>query len=353
MSKRFFTHIERRDTLVNQGILRRDKLDNLVIYTYVNNCKTWTEDTINSRGIILDSKTGEVVAQPFPKFFNMNERRETQERNLPWDDDFQIFLKEDGWLGILYRHDGQHKIATRGSFRSEGAVWATQFLQDNFNLSSLPDEITLIFEIISPITKIVVDYGNKEDLVLLAAYNRLTGEEYDREYVAQIADQFGFTLVRSWDKNYFGWCRGTLKQTPGNELEGFVIRFSDGLRVKIKSEDYFRRAKIRQGLTPLGIWREMVRGRIPETFWKIVDTEFHDEANSIYLPLKRKYNQTEDEIYSDFAQIKDASNRQAFASLAKRTKYPSAMFSLLDNKYDSIDSLIMKLIRPKNNRIQE
>ena len=188
-----YDFIEKRDKLVAEKLLRCDDRGDLRVYSYMNYCKTWDDTTMNSRGIIFNRKTGEVVARPFPKFFNMDQRIETQERNLPWRDGFRIFFKEDGWLGILYRDAGQHRIATRGSFKSIGALWATEFLK-KYDITELPNEVTLLFELICPTTHIVVNYGDREDLVLLAAYNRYTGEEYGLEQVKEWSKK----LVLRW-----------------------------------------------------------------------------------------------------------------------------------------------------------
>lgn len=353
-----YDFIEQRDELVKQRLLRCDDLDDLRIYTYVNHCKTWNDLTLNSRGIIFNRKTGKVVGRTFPKFFNMNQRVETQERNLPWHLGYRIFRKEDGWLGTLFRHAGQHKIATKGSFKSIGAIWATERLK-RYDLTNLPDEVTLLFELICPETHIVVDYGDREDLVLLAAYNRHTGEEYDWEQVEKWSKEFGFTLIDSYDQNWLGYCRGQLKTVAGNELEGFVIRFNNGLRVKIKSEDYFRRSDMIKRLTPLGVWRTMVHGVVPVHVWRMIDPEYYDLLNTIAQTLKTKYAAVQSEINEQFSQICNYSDRKTFAEVVKRMTHTSALFAVYDalNKYGGspagyVDDYIMKLIRPKNNKIE-
>src|SRR5689334_6486551 len=79
--------------------------------------RRWNWFERNSRGLILNVKTGEVVARPFAKFFNYGEE-------MPADDNEIVSITEkmDGSLGILYREDGQFKIATRGSFISDQAI---------------------------------------------------------------------------------------------------------------------------------------------------------------------------------------------------------------------------------------
>jgi len=347
-----------RDELVKQGLLRCDDLGDLRIYTYTNECaykKKWDEVTSNSRGHIYNRKTGERVACAFPKFFNLNERRDTQERNLPWSEGFRIFRKEDGWLGILYRLDGKYRVATRGSFQSVGAKWATKHLQQ-YNLTDLPDEVTLLFEIICPNTSIVVDYGLREDLILLTAYNRHTGEEYDWDQVNYWSKQFGFTLVQSNSQNWLGYCRGQLKTTPGDQLEGFVIRFNDGFRIKMKSEDYFRRAKLMFYLTPLAIWDAMHNGHLHQSYLDMVDEKHKETVRKIATELERSYNSMRESIDVDFAvifrgEVDRTTKRKAFSARVNRVRHRRIMFACLDGKEDMIDKYIMEQIRPHNNQV--
>ncbi len=340
--------IEIRDKLVEDKILRCDNLGDLVIYTYANHCKRWDNVTLNSRGNIYNRRTAEIVAHPFPKFFNMNERLETQEHNLPWKDGFRIFKKQDGWLGILYRDGGQHRIATRGSFKSVGAMWATEFLK-RYDLSNLPDEVTLIFELICPATHIVVDYGDREDLVLLAAYNRHTGIEYSWEQVEEWSEEFGFTLTESYDQKWLGYCRGQIKIVSGSQLEGFVIRFNNGLRVKIKSEDYFRRSSLLAHLTPLTIWNNMQDGKVREDVWNEVDPEYHDKLNEIAKVLVGQYQEVMDEINQQFGRIIERDDRRIFAQRAQKMFHQPALFALLDSQNRRVDEYVMKRIRPHGN----
>lgn len=343
-----YDFIEKRDRLVEQKILRCDDLGDLRVYSYKNWCKTWDIITLNSRGIIYNRKTGEVIARPFPKFFNMNQRIETQERNLPWHGGFRIFRKEDGWLGILYRDGGQHRISTRGSFKSVGALWATEFLKQ-YDLTGLPDEVTLLFELICPKTHIVVDYGDREDLVLLAAYNRHTGEEYEWEQIEKWSKEFGFTLVESYDQDWLGYCRGQIKTVSGAELEGFVIRFANGLRIKIKSEDYFRRTALLMGLTPLNIWATLSNGKVPQEIWEQVDKDYHDRLEKVAEALESQYLKTQQEIDHQFVSIVDREDRGAFALAAQKVGHTPAMFAMLDGQEDRVDDYVMKVIRPHKN----
>ncbi|MHA2279526.1 MAG: RNA ligase [Promethearchaeota archaeon] len=353
-----------RDELVDQQLLRCDDKGDFRIYTYTDNCTysaAWNDVTMNSRGIILNRSTGEVIAHPFPKFFNVGEREETMEHNLPWTDDYLVFEKMDGWLGTLYRYEGEHCVATRGSFDGMGiGSWATAYLRQNHDLTGLPDEVTLVFEIICPQTHIIVDYGDREELILLAAFNRHTSEEYDWNQVVEWAKQFGFPIPRIFGSDIQA-CQSFLTTHSGNEMEGFVIRF-ENLRVKIKSEDYKRRAAIVANLTPLSIWK-VLRDGIDvgsedlfaplESMRETVDADYLDQFNELVDNLRKAYTEVYDDIHSEYERLcsKSCADRKEFALKVQSLGlcHPNAMFSLADNKKKAIEKYILKKIRPNAN----
>ena len=102
------------------------------IFNYTQQCqfdKAWDDITKQCRGLILNVKTGEVLARPFPKFFNYGEH---VEKGWPIPTETpEVYEKLDGSLGILYYLNGKPWIATRGSFTSDQAVWATNWWRKN------------------------------------------------------------------------------------------------------------------------------------------------------------------------------------------------------------------------------
>jgi len=105
-------------------------------------------------------KFGSVVANPFPKFFNLNEVAETREENLPLEIPL-VTEKLDGVLGVLYFDNDQPCITSRGCFTSPYAVWATKWIR-RFKRSDFREGYTYLFEVICNISKIVVDYKGYE-----------------------------------------------------------------------------------------------------------------------------------------------------------------------------------------------
>lgn len=220
------------------GNVRAVYKDDLVIFNYTHAAQyegrwNWFERVC--RGLILNAKTGEVIARPFDKFFNWGERG----HKAGWDTYIvMVTEKIDGSLGILYRDSGMYKVSTRGTFDSEQAIWATNHLNAYYDLCKLPPEFTLLFEIVYPENRIVVDYGDDEDLFLLAIRNRFTGEYlpfYPDTY--EWAEFFGFPVPRVDVFNNVTDIIAATDNLPGSE-EGWVAEFSDGQRFKFKGDAY-------------------------------------------------------------------------------------------------------------------
>ena len=305
----------------------------LYIYNYTQNTQFegfWNEITLMCRGLILDGQ-GNVMARPFSKFFNLAEH---QPEEIP-NDNFEVFEKMDGSLGILYWNNNRPYIATRGSFSSEQAIWATNFLHKNY--SHIFDEIdrnkTYLFEIIFPENRIVVDYKGKEDLVLLAVRDTESGRD------EELPVQLGFNIVRKYDgiKDF-----ETLKKYEVPNFEGFVIKYASGFRVKIKLAEYVRLHKIITNFSTVDIWESLANERPFDEFLEIVPDEFYDWVKAKKKDLEYAYSQIENESKRTFKAFED---RKEAAEYFKTKKYSMILFKMLDGK--KYDYIIWKLIKPK------
>lgn len=366
-----FKDVENRDEYESRGLLRSDSLDDLKVYTYTRKVeydKLWDEFTLNSRGHIFNICTGECVARPFSKFFNIGQRDCQPDLWQPC----QVFEKMDGWLATLYRYNNQFRIATRGSFKSEGAILASKHLNKHHDLSGLPDETTLVFEIISPTTRIIVDYKGETKLILLAAFNRITGEEYNWDQVCQWADQFGFDIPKVYNGwNAFNAVIAAKTLNPINN-EGFVLKFENGQRLKVKGDQYVALASCLKQLSPLSLWKNMFDSRVKEEFLTIFDEPWLTEAKKMAKILGEQYDKFWDFLHKieyprvyDFVlttteewdQINVQEHRKRFAKATKesKTEHVPAMFLIYDDNdvaNEHIDQYVMKHIRPKKRTIE-
>lgn len=254
------------DAALDAGLVTRKQHPHLPlsIYTYTRTAqysRAWTTATLRCRGLIADDVTGEIVAWPFPKFFNVGEHGQGHEYAPPLPDEpFRIFDKADGSLGIVFHYDGRWHVASKGSFTSEQAMWAQGRLSTSDTNNLIPG-VTYLCEIIYPENRIVVDYGDREDLVLLGAY-RADGREAQLEWAAPDWHPIG-SVVRSWGflpladlvKLTEANSRPDGTPTSGISTEGYVIRYASGLRAKAKLSEYVRLHKVLTGITERDIWR--------------------------------------------------------------------------------------------------
>ncbi|MEV5957252.1 T4 RnlA family RNA ligase [Streptomyces sp. NPDC051987] len=252
----------------------------LSIYTYTRAAQyqqAWNTATLRCRGLIADDTTGQIIAWPFPKFFNVGEHQQgrTYAPPLPEGEPFRVYDKVDGSLGIVFHYDGRWHVASKGSFTSEQAMWAQAWLMTS-DTSNLIPGTTYLCEIVYPGNRIVVDYGDREDLVLLGAY-RDNGREAQLEWAAPDWEPIG-SVVRSWRmlpladlvKLAEANTRPDGTPTSGISTEGYVIRYANGLRAKVKLSEYVRLHKVLTGITERDIWRMVGMQRYADQPAKLV-----------------------------------------------------------------------------------
>lgn len=148
------------------------------IYNYTNRAQfigKWSKAERVCRGLIVEDATGKVIARGPEKFFNYGQ---VGAPDVPLDSPVLITKKEDGSLGIGWTYDGHYGVATRGSFMSEQAVHASKKLTE-LNKRSLDWNVehnfTRIWEIVYPENRIVLDYGDRDELIQLGTVSNATG----------------------------------------------------------------------------------------------------------------------------------------------------------------------------------
>ncbi|MFD3532670.1 RNA ligase [Streptomyces sp. NPDC058664] len=236
----------------------------LSIYTYTRACQYaqhWNRATTRCRGLVADDITGRIVGLPLPKFFNVSEHASGRPYAPPLPDEpFEVYDKVDGSLAVVFHYDGRWHAASKGSFSSAQATWAQRRL-DAADTTGLTPGVTYLAEILYPGNRIVVNYGDRRDLVLLAAFGR-DGTEIQLAEAAAGWHPVG-SVVRAWTVASLAELvalteSDTLpggRRATGTDAEGFVVRFASGLRAKAKLAEYVRLHKVLTGVTERDIWR--------------------------------------------------------------------------------------------------
>lgn len=192
------------------------------------------------RGLIFNPD-GKIMSRPFHKFFNVNERDETQSHKIDLLKTHTILEKMDGSMIRPLRVNGKLRLGTKMgitdvSILAEKWLHAKPKLLTEFMDILLQQNVTPIYEFVAPNNRIVIDYKDT-DLVLLAMRHNITGEYLDISQFRDVKD-FMFTLVPA-----YGSITGEMSDyvdtaRQRKNREGDVIIFDDGHMVKIKNDWY-------------------------------------------------------------------------------------------------------------------
>lgn len=185
------------------------------------------------RGIIFDTE-GHIMSRPFHKFFNVNEREETQTHLIDMSQPHVIMEKMDGsMIRPIWLYDRVYLATKMG--RTDIAIEAEKLLS-NDQWDWLEDvmntNVTPIFEYIAPTNKIVIEYSEPR-LVLLAMRNNFSGNYY-------MPYSSPFEVVPQYGSVDGGLAEYIARAREMSGREGDIIRFADGHMIKIKNDWYVR-----------------------------------------------------------------------------------------------------------------
>jgi RNA ligase len=334
----------------NDGLLQKQThptLD-LTIWNYspsVQYERLWDDITMQCRGLVTNSQ-GKIVARPFKKFFNYEEHKPEEIPN----EYFDVYEKLDGSLGILFNYNSEWVMATRGSFISEQSIKGRQLLE-KYNYDRLHTDYTYLFEIIYPENRIVCVY-DFEDLVLLGMVHTESGNEVNIHNtnnedirLNNMINNVGFkvvTLYKTWGEGF-----DILKEEISNDKEGYVIRFKNGFRMKIKGDEYVRLHRILTNISNRDIWEYLKDGKPMDEILDKVPDEFYDWVKETKENLIVQYNTIENEykwIFKIINRSPGIEERRVFAEYAKRYKHPNLLFNMLDGR--DYSEQIWKLLYP-------
>ena len=300
-------------------------------YTHKTQYKSfWNNETKQCRGLITDLDDN-IVSRPFSKFFNYGEVKD----QIP-NEEFEVYEKKDGSLGVLYWIDDKPYLTTRGSFTSEQAKKGTGILQNKYSHVKLNKDYTYLFEIIYPENRIVVDYKDIEDIYLLAIIDTKTGEDLP------FTNDIGFPIVEKYDYDNLS----EILKIQDKDTEGFVIKYKSGFRVKIKFDEYLRLHRLLTGITARNIWDDLRNKRDMSKLFDHVPDEFHKWVTNKINELENNFKQIEEQAIRDYNTVMLSDDRKIVAEFINNFCDNSPiLFMMLDGK--DYSEYIYKLIRPK------
>lgn len=307
--------------------------------------RAWDDYTLSCRGLVIDAD-GNILARPFRKFKNYEEHDPSE---IDLSKAYEVYEKMDGSLGILFYYKPKMKwlLATRGSFTSEQAVEGKIILDCMHSIIPCELEYTYLFEIIYPENRIVVNYGEKRDLVLLTIVDTKSGNELPYNEIVLNYSKY-FTIVKRYNvKNVNDL--NTLRELGNDNMEGFVVKFPNGFRVKVKLLEYCRLHSIITNVSNIVIWKHMKEGLPFEELLDKVPDEFYNWVLKTIEELQNKYHEIECPLLKEFVEIyyfNGCYNRAKFAEhvMASKSKHKLLLFSIYDGKKYS--HVIWRAIRP-------
>lgn len=261
-----FTQNEDINILGNSKLVKVKKcspnLYSLNFTSRVFHKRLWNENTVQARGLFVDRMTGDVKLRSYNKFFNLNERPETELNNLANTLSFpvEIRTKENGYLAILGVINDELVFASKST--TEGMH--VDLFKNLFQKlpTSLQEEIkellkrnccSMMFEVISQEDTHIIKYDQDHLYVLDMIQNTLdvNGKHIDvsfsRERLAELD-----SILKKYDTQLISIVK-TIQQVntmdeltniinkelnSHHESEGFVLVDSNGFMTKFKGPYY-------------------------------------------------------------------------------------------------------------------
>jgi len=325
------------DKLAVEGLVATVRHDNLTIYNYSDKTvwdRLWTPETLAARGLVL-ADDGRIVARPWPKFFNLGECGWEADK-LPAETP-ELADKYDGSLVICFWHAGAWRCITRGSWENPQTRAAQEWVDKN--RAGFDRDYTYLFELVAPWNRIVLPY-ERFDMILLGRVHTESGVDTSYADAADHAEDLGITPVRFTSRPLASL---NMADPSVTDAEGYVARYSNGVRVKLKYAEYLRLHKLMTGLSVLAIWEGLAAGKdeppagVPDefvTWWNLHRNTIVGDYDMIDRQAKRV-----------FESVPAGLNRKECAAIFVRDPaLAPVLFSMLDGK--DYSQAIWKRVRP-------
>lgn len=196
-----------------------------------------------------------------------------------------------------------------------------------------------------PSNRIVIDYGGVRKLVLLAVIETATGIERPL-YTAEGRWAFPAALQPAPLVRSLTTLESVIAYTH-DQIEGLVLHYQGGLRVKIKQAEYLRLHKLLTGLTEKDILVDyLIPGRDLAPLLERVPDEFYAWVEATAAAFRAEYKALEAEATALFLPVRETRREYALAVANERTKH--IFFRMLDGK--DYQKQIWQLIKPQPNR---
>lgn len=226
--------------------------DGFVLFKYNQINSDFNEPIcLEARGLILDSLDNfKVVRMAFKKFFNLGE---SYADHIDWDTAVASEKIDGSIMSVWYARGKWHlstnstidafkaEISGVGPYKTFGDLFESVCPMSTFTHFDKKKCIT--FELVSPYTKVVIDYP-KTQIYVLSVRDMSTLVEYSIDYLQTWADANAFATPQVYHLNNQSDYRKLVDDMPEGH-EGIVVRDANDNRVKIKTLLYFQMHRAR------------------------------------------------------------------------------------------------------------
>src|SRR3990167_545087 len=347
---------------VDKGNIHARFQGELVLFNYTEKCTfccDWNHWTKTARGRIYGWATGRLIGACIPKFRNLFEDFDSMPDKLPRLP-FVVEEKCDGSIIYASYYNGKWATTSRGAFDSEQAQLAQRMIQDWPLDEVVTQDDTLVFELVGPSNKIIIPY-ERDELVLLTVLNREGDWEYDSEYAGRVALGLGVRLPQVYDytlDDIIG-----MRDTLPKYEEGWVVRYANNFRIKVKGTEYLKMAKLISRLSPLAVWEVMDGDTLPDRFVMDYPEELRPELEDIHARMVARRQQVRQEIMHDRAlwpvpESEVLAQRRKQLGLwlkgnAGKLRHPSMVFPVLLGDDAMVEKYVRDATRPTSNIIAD
>jgi hypothetical protein len=240
------------------------------------------------RSVVIDVREETIVLAPYRKFFNINEKEETNvdvvAEKIESAQVVEFAIKEDGSMQCARWYNGRVVLAGSQAINPNNS-WRVQegyrMIMEDANYKRMlreNDRITFIFEFIHPDDIHVTRYtAEQSGLYLIGMRNVYGGYEYNYSEVIEVAEQYGVHHANLMITTLPHMLE-TLDDVPAAQCEGVVINV-DGQRYKLKYSQHCDIARIKGSiLSPKSTFEAIKNGtyddvvaQLPQTYVDIIE----------------------------------------------------------------------------------
>ena len=244
--------------------------------------KHWDEITTTARGLFVDTNTGKIVARGYKKFFNINEKRETELEHLLVkfkDQKITLYKKENGFLGIMSWVNDEMFLASKSTNQGEFAgYFKTLYEQSDIDKIKVEkylkeNDVTLVWEVIDiENDPHIIEYPKSKIVLLDIIHNQYEFKRELYEKVVELAKEIGCeckTIYKEFDnvREFHHWYIANTDEEDlsKTDIEGVVVECGN-IMTKLKFPYY--------------------------NFWKLMRKTKEQVARGSGVKLSKMYNAT-------------------------------------------------------------